>query len=265
MADAEIPNSLRAEARAIYGSDVASYRAGRPDYPPAVYEALGRRCGLGSGTRVLEVGPGTGLVTAHLLNEAAEVVVIEPDPEMAAYLSDRFAAVRVINDTFEHADLGERQFDLVVAATSFHWVDQSVGIPTISRVLKPGGWVALWWTIFDDRDRPDPFRDQLQALTGEDDPGGQSRVDFQMDIDGRQRDLRVLGGLERVDAQTVRWTIDMDREQLEALYASFINVARRREDEKRRLLQRVAAAAEALGPTITRSFLTVLYTGQKPL
>ena len=63
--DQEAPSlsSLRQEARTIYGSDAQGYDAGRPDYPAEVYEILTSRCGLRAGASVVEIGPGTGLVT----------------------------------------------------------------------------------------------------------------------------------------------------------------------------------------------------------
>ena len=60
----------RIEGRRLFGLDPAGYRAGRPDYPGAIYETLVQRCGLGPTARVLEIGPGTGLVTRHLLRHA---------------------------------------------------------------------------------------------------------------------------------------------------------------------------------------------------
>src|ERR1039458_7195276 len=78
--------SLRAEARSVYGLDVAGYDAGRPEYPQRVYEVLETRCGLRAGSVVLECGPGTGQVTRRLVEAGARVVAIEPDPAMAAYL-----------------------------------------------------------------------------------------------------------------------------------------------------------------------------------
>lgn len=264
VAEPGIDPVLRAEARSIYGSVAASYAAGRPDYPAAVYETLEVRCGLGPGAAVLENGPGTGLVTARLLDAGASVVAVEPDEELAAYLSERFPEVDVIADTFERADLESDRFDLVVAATSFHWVDQSVGIPKVAQCLRPGGWVALWWSIFDDPDRPDPFRDELQARTGEEGLGGQGRAGFQLDVEARKRDLTRLGGFENVTGELHHWTAHMDAARLKALYASLIDVARRPEDEKSRLLRHVEAAAEVVGPTVARPFVTAFYSGQKP-
>lgn len=263
MADARIPSVLQEEARSIYGSNVEAYEAGRPDYPSAVYETLKSRCGLRAGSVVLEVGPGTGLVTGHLLKAGAQVVAVEPDERMAEHLLSRFPNVEIFVGTFEQAKLETGHFDLFVAATSFHWVDQAVGIPKLARILKPGGWASLWWTIFDDPNRPDPFRRELQIRTGEEDPGSQRKADFQLDLEARQHDLRALGHLNSVHGEVHHWDIQMNGTELRALYASMINIARRSDDEKQRFLDHVAGAVETLGPTVSRPFVTVLYTGQK--
>ena len=71
------------------------------------------------------------------------------------------------------ADLDDNRFDLFVAATSFHWADQSAGLPKLGRILRRGGWAALWWTIFDDPGREDAFREALRGRLGRDDVGGQ--------------------------------------------------------------------------------------------
>src|ERR1700722_13207118 len=85
----------REEGRRLFGLDPAGYRAGRPDYPEVVYETLVERCGLGPRTRALEIGPGTGLVTQHLLREGAHVTAVEPDPAMATYLQDTAASANL--------------------------------------------------------------------------------------------------------------------------------------------------------------------------
>jgi len=78
-------------------------------------------------------------------------------------------AIDVVESTFEDAPLGDESFDLVVAATSFHWVDPSLGLPKVvrvGRVVRSEGWVALWWTSFGDPDRADPFHEATKALPG---------------------------------------------------------------------------------------------------
>src|SRR5438105_1256004 len=93
--------ALRRAARHTYGADAAGYRDGRPDYPGRVYEGLRSRCGVGPGSRVLEVGPGSGLVTGHLVAAGARVVAVEPDRGFAEYLGRVMPQVRVVGMPFE--------------------------------------------------------------------------------------------------------------------------------------------------------------------
>jgi SAM-dependent methyltransferase len=190
----------RLEGRRLFGLNAAGYRAGRPDYPEAVYETLAGRCELGPRTRVLEIGPGTGLVTQRLLRTGAHVTALEPDPSMSTYLVDTMASARldVIPSSLEAADIAEAGFDLAVAATSFHWVDQEAGLYKLGQALRPGGWAALWWTLFRDPDQPDEFSQAVEEVLGPttrgafDEPG---RPPFQLDQAHRQRDLTRWAGL----------------------------------------------------------------------
>jgi SAM-dependent methyltransferase len=260
----------REEGRRLFGLDPAGYRAGRPDYPEVVYETLVERCGLGPRTRALEIGPGTGLVTQHLLREGAHVTAVEPDPSMASYLSDTAASANldVVISSFEEADITPAGFDLAVAATSFHWVDQELGLSKLGRAIRPGGWVALWWTLFRDPDQPDEFSQAVEQILGPstrgafDEPG---RPPFQLDESHRRRDMTGWAGLSDVTSQIISWTCELTPVQARALYASMATVIRRPLDEQRRVLDGVARLATELSEgVVTRRFVTALYTGRRP-
>jgi SAM-dependent methyltransferase len=49
----------------------------------------------------------------------------------------------VETSTFEDWDDRGRRFDVLVAASAWHWVDPSVGWQRAYDVLHPGGWIAL--------------------------------------------------------------------------------------------------------------------------
>ena len=153
---------------------------------------------------------------------------MEPDARLAAYLQERVLGsdVKVVEGTFEGADLIEDHFDLAVAAMSFHWVDKECGIPKLGRVVRSGGWVALWWTLFGDPTRPDPFRDATQHLLESPTPdtSGPGRVPFELDEAGWRHDLGQRGGLVDVEAELIRWTARFDPQELRAFYASLIGV-----------------------------------------
>src|SRR5262249_28261601 len=149
----------REEGRTVFGRAAASYAEGRPGYPERVYEILRDRCGVGPTSRVVEIGPGTGQATERLVASGATVTAVEPSEDLASLLRARVARIDVVVSTFEDAELLQGTCDLVVSATAFHWVDPDVALPKIAAILRPGGWLALWWNVFGDPDEPDAFHD----------------------------------------------------------------------------------------------------------
>ena len=65
---------------------------------------------------------------------------------MSAFLQERFTGnnFKVITAPFEDAILDENQYNLIYAATAFHWVDAEIGCPKAFRLLKNGGSFALF-------------------------------------------------------------------------------------------------------------------------
>ncbi|MFI5959507.1 class I SAM-dependent methyltransferase [Cryptosporangium sp. NPDC051539] len=115
----------------------------RPGYPPELFRELAALTGAEDGAAVLEVGSGTGLATRSLAARGYDVTAIEPGPELAAIARQRLGNVCLESATFEEWDDRGRRFDLIVAASSWHWVDPSVGWPRAHDLLRPGGWMAL--------------------------------------------------------------------------------------------------------------------------
>ncbi len=120
-----------------------TYDRARPSYPEQLWDELFRR--LPADPRLVEIGPGTGKATAALLARGARVVACEPGANLANYLRGKFgsAALDVRNTSFEAAGLDGEQFDGLVAATSFHWVDPVARAGKGPAVVKPGGYVAI--------------------------------------------------------------------------------------------------------------------------
>ena len=258
----------RDEGRRLFGLDTAAYERGRPGHAEEVYDVLRERCGLGAGTKVLEIGPGTGQATRRLVELGADPLVgIEPDGALAAFLRERFGSrIEVSGRTLEEAEL-EDDFDLAVAASSFHWVDEEVGLTRIHGALRPGGWIALWWTAFGDGNRPDPFRDATDPLM-EDLPRGPSEVKdrrpFAHDAEKRMAAID-RAGFADILPRRIEWWHTWDTDGIQNLFGSFSSFLSLDPDRRRALLDSIAQIAERdFGGRVTKPVVTALYTARKP-
>jgi SAM-dependent methyltransferase len=118
----------------------------RPGYPDELFADLAAVTEIEEGASVLEVGCGTGQATRSLAALGYLVTAIEPGAGMAALARQRISSfdnVDVEISTFEEWDDRSRRFDALVAASSWHWVDPSVGWPRAHDVLRPNGWIVL--------------------------------------------------------------------------------------------------------------------------
>jgi SAM-dependent methyltransferase len=131
---------------------VESYVRYRPSYPSQVLELLKERCRLSSACRVADIGSGTGILTAMLLQTGAEVWGVEPNADMRAAAQGLLASqprFHSIAGTAEDTTLPAGSADLITAGQAFHWFDGAHTRDELARILAPDGWVALIWN-----DRP---------------------------------------------------------------------------------------------------------------
>jgi SAM-dependent methyltransferase len=264
------PRLDKSEGRRLFGLDPETYEETRPGHAAEVYELLRERCGLREGSAVLEVGPGTGQATRRLLELGADpLVAIEPDPALAAYLrrgvDDR---VEIRESALEDAELDRNAFDLAAAASSFHWVEEDVGLAKLWAALRPGGWIALWWTSVGDEFRPDAFMRALDPLF-EEVPRGPWATPERGRNFGRDAELRLAeleaAGFEELGHELLRWTRRWDTAGIRGLYSTFSPIRSLEPDERERFLDSVARVAEhEFGGLVERPLVTSLYTARKP-
>jgi SAM-dependent methyltransferase len=131
-----------------FGAAAVAYAEYRPDYAGA---AVRWALEVAPARRVLDLGAGTGKLTAGLLAAGAEVTAVEPDPEMLGELRRALPDVRALSGGAEAIPLPDRSVDAVVAGNAMHWFDMDVAGPEIARVLAPGGTLAGLWNVLDDR------------------------------------------------------------------------------------------------------------------
>ncbi|GAA4878613.1 class I SAM-dependent methyltransferase [Kitasatospora terrestris] len=137
----------RSRHASSFGGAAVAYAEHRPDYARA---AVRWALEPAPGPRVLDLGAGTGKLTATLLAAGAEVVAVEPDPAMLAELRGGLPGVRALPGSAESVPLPDGSVDAVLAGNAMHWFDMALAGPEIARVLAPGGVLAGLWNVLDD-------------------------------------------------------------------------------------------------------------------
>ncbi|MEU5830366.1 class I SAM-dependent methyltransferase [Micromonospora tulbaghiae] len=131
-----------------FGAAATAYAEHRPDYARA---ALRWALEPAPGARVLDLGAGTGKLTATLAEVSGDVTAVEPDRAMLAELRRTLPDVRALSGSAEAIPVPDASVDAVVAGNAMHWFDMAVAGPEIARVLSPGGVLAGLWNVVDDR------------------------------------------------------------------------------------------------------------------
>lgn len=133
--------------------DVAdAYERGRPEYTPAVAEAVAAELQIASGARVLDLAAGTGKLTRALLGAGLDVVAVEPQAQLRDILAASVGDERVLDGFAEAIPLPDASVAAVTVADAFHWFDQTAALREIQRVLIPGGGLAVLRVMPDWRD-----------------------------------------------------------------------------------------------------------------
>ena len=158
----------RERLRQTFDQAAESYQRGRPDYPDELFEDLINAARLQPADRLLEVGCATGKATLPLARRGFRITCVELGPALAAVARANLAgwAVDVVEGRFEDWIPGGR-FDLVFAATAWHWIDPELSYPKAWQVLRPGGHLALWGANHVFPEGGDPFFREIQEIYDE--------------------------------------------------------------------------------------------------
>ena len=182
----------------IFGSQAAEYDAVRPHYPVAVID----RVVEGAPELVVEVGCGTGIASAQVAARGIHVRAVEPDRRMAEIARAR--GIDVTISSLEHWT--PQACDVMFAAQSWHWVDETRGAQIAAASVRSGGrWLAFW------NHEADPkVDDVLDSVFGRLAPSllEEHPVVFARNDEFRQRigdGLAATSGFEPMETERVEW------------------------------------------------------------
>lgn len=229
-----------------FGQAAESYDRARPTYPSDAVDLL-----LTDHPRhVVDVGAGTGKLTAALAAPGREVTAVDPDEAMLARLSERLPDVRTLVGTGESIPLPDAMADLVTFGQAWHWVDVPAASAEVGRLLRPGGVLGLLWNI---RDTSEAWVAELGEVMGS---SNAERL-----IEGDDG-VRLAGPFGPLAEEVVGWSMTFDAESLVALAASRSYVITAEGVDRERILagvRNLAGRVAAADGTITMPYRTHVF------
>ncbi|GAA0698225.1 class I SAM-dependent methyltransferase [Kitasatospora atroaurantiaca] len=115
-----------------------------------LHETLLDAAGVAAGTRMLEVGCGSGRLAALALARGAEVVATDAVEQMVAVAAEALPGAKVLCAALPGLPFAEGEFDAAVGAFVINHVpDPQAAARDLQRVVRPGGRVVLscWDTL----------------------------------------------------------------------------------------------------------------------
>lgn len=234
-----------------FGSVAQAYDRGRPGYPAqAVTWAVG-----GEARIVLELGAGTGKLTAELVRQGHAVHATEPDAAMLEVLKERVPGASAKRASAEEIPANDHSVDVVVVGQAFHWFDHDRALPEIARILKAGGHLAL---VHNERDQRIPWVRRLGDILGHQDHDFTPDQLVQSDLFGF------------VEEKSFKHWQDVNAETIGDLALSRSNIATLGDDARAAKLAEVRAFYDDYGrgmdgmqiPYVTRCFRAAVVGGE---
>jgi SAM-dependent methyltransferase len=169
-------SETRPPLRETFDSAADIYEAARPSYPDRLFEDLIELAELPPGARLLEIGCATGKATRPLLERGFSVVCVELGVQLAEAARRNLAGlpIEIQVAPFESWEGEPHAFELVYAATAWHWLDSRIRYRKAYELLRPRGHLAFWSAQHAFPVGYDPFFAEIQEVydtIGESHPG----------------------------------------------------------------------------------------------
>lgn len=152
----------RAPFEVTFNDAAVDYDQSRPEYCQELYRDLLAYLPICPESRVLEIGMGTGKATEPVLETGCHLTALEPGVNLAQLAQMKLGGyenLQIIEKTLQDYECEDETFDLIYAATAFHWIPEEYGYSRAYALLKKGGAFAR----FAYHAGPDDSRPELAA------------------------------------------------------------------------------------------------------
>ncbi|MFL5960175.1 MAG: class I SAM-dependent methyltransferase [Gaiellaceae bacterium] len=254
----------RQRLRHTFGAVVELYDRARPEYPAVVFDDLAELARLGPGSRVLEIGPGTGKATAELARRGYAVSGVELSPELAELARRNVPDAEIVTADFETWEPQEAGFDAVAVFNAFHWIAADIRYAKPARLLRAGGALAVVGAPHVLPAGGDPFFAEVQQDYDAVVPHPDNRPPPPPDgIEGWAEEWRASGFFERIEERRHLVEIPYTADEYIAVLGTFSDNLALPAAQRDELFRRIhARILERPGATVTKHHLLVLTIGR---
>ena len=158
------------EFRKIFDTIPEQFDKYRPRYNVELFSELISYAQIMSGKSVLEIGPGTGQATEPVLNSGCDYYAIELGENFSKMLKQKYGKYSnysLINDDFITYDFKEQKFDMIYSAAAIQWIPEDIAFSKTFDLLKPGGVLAMMFTIGEYKTSNEDLYNKIQEVYSE--------------------------------------------------------------------------------------------------
>jgi SAM-dependent methyltransferase len=259
----------REQLRTTFNSASSLYHQARPEYPAELFDELVRLARLRPGDRLLEVGCATGKATIPLARRGFRITCVELGTDLAAEARrnlDGFPRVTIVNAAFEPWEPPRAGFDLVCAATAWHWIDPAVRYQRAWDLLRDGGHLAFWSATHAFPAGGDRFFHELQDVYDEINEGLPPGAQFPApdELPDQRAEIEATGLFTDVVIRRYGWVIEYTAEEYIRLLDTFSGHISMAQWQRDRLYGEIRRRlAERPGGRLRRGWGTVLHVARR--
>jgi SAM-dependent methyltransferase len=140
-------DEIRLQRARTFDKVAELYDRARPEVPHQLLSDVFVHAGIEpADAEMLEIGCGTGQATLALARRGCRVVGVEMGANLARIARRKlaeFPRVTIVNARFEGWEPTGATFDIVFAASSWHWLEPAVRYAKAAAVLRPAGVLAF--------------------------------------------------------------------------------------------------------------------------
>jgi SAM-dependent methyltransferase len=262
-------NDERRLRRARTFDDIAElYDRGRRECSDELIDDLFRLSEIeAASARVLEIGCGTGQATLPLARRGCRIVCVELGAKLAQIARRNLASfprVSIVTSPFEDWHPTGEPFDIVLAVTSWHWLDPRVRYAKAAAALRAGGVLAF--TAGGHAFPPgfDPFFAKIQACY---DAIGHGDIKWPPpppeEMPDAREEVEFSGYFDDVRIKRRVWTEEFTADEYVAMMSTASNHRLMEPQKRERLFAEMRRLIDERGGRIRKHNLTILHVARK--